>query len=140
MFIDTNVFVYARNRRANQHYVASSLLERAVRNAEPARISRQILREFLATVTRPQTWGAAMSTEDAARDVTRIARQFEVLEDGPQVTTNLLILCNEVIVGGNKIHDANIVATMLAYGERNLMTFNVADFRRYDHLIEIVSE
>ena len=140
MFIDTNVFVYARNRRADQHYAASSLLERAVRNAEPGRNSRQIIRECLATVTRSQTWGAAMPIEDAVRDATQIARQFEILEDGPQVMTNLLILCNQVIVGGSKIHDANIVATMLAHGENRLMTFNVADFRRFGNLIEIVSE
>ena len=33
-------------------------------------------------------------------------------------------------MGGRQIHDANIIATMLAYGELRLLTFNVADFRR----------
>ena len=35
-------------------------------------------------------------------------------------------------------HDANIVATMLAYGERRLLTFNPADFRRYGNRIELI--
>ena len=38
---------------------------------------------------------------------------------------------------GRQIHDANIVATKLAYGERRLLTVNVADFRRYADRIEI---
>ena len=39
-------------------------------------------------------------------------------------------------VGGRQIHDANIVATMLAHGERRLLSFNGADFRRYGDRIE----
>ena len=39
-----------------------------------------------------------------------------------------------------QIHDANIVATMLAYGEGRLLTFNTADFRRYGDRIELVRD
>ena len=38
--------------------------------------------------------------------------------------------------GGKQVHDANIVATMLAHGETRLLTFNQADFRRFAGLIE----
>ena len=44
-----------------------------------------------------------------------------------------------VQVGGRQIHDANIVATMLAHGERRLLTFNAADFRRYGDRIELAA-
>ena len=40
-------------------------------------------------------------------------------------------------MGGRQIHDANIVAAMLAHGERRLLTFNTADFRRYGDRIEL---
>ena len=33
------------------------------------------------------------------------------------------------------LNDANIVATMLAHGIRHLLTFNVADFRRFEPMI-----
>ena len=36
------------------------------------------------------------------------------------------------------IDDANVVATMLAYGERRLLTFNAGDFRRFAGLVEVV--
>ena len=57
---------------------------------------------------------------------------------GPAVTESLIALCREVSVGGRQIHDANIVVTMLAHGERRLLTFNTADFRRYGDRIELV--
>lgn len=42
-------------------------------------------------------------------------------------------------MGGKQVHDANIVATMLAHGERRLLTFNIRDFRRFSAHIELVN-
>jgi hypothetical protein len=41
-------------------------------------------------------------------------------------------------VGGKQVHNANIVATMLAHGIPRLFTHNVADFNRFSTLIEIL--
>ena len=98
----------------------------------------KVLREYLAVVTRPQTWPVAIARKDALDDVVRLAGTFEVLEDGPVVTDWLVSLCREVPVGGRQIHDANIVATMPAYGERRLLTFNAVDFRRHGNRIELL--
>ena len=75
---------------------------------------------------------------EALSDVTWINERFEILDDGPQVTAHLVVLCREVPVAGKQVHDANIVATMLAHGERRLATLNAKDFRRYGDRIEIV--
>ncbi len=138
MFIDTNVLVNSRVPGAPHHDDARASLERAFRDPEPMRISRQVIREYLAVVTRPQTWPVAITREEAMEDVSRLTGSFQVLEDGPAVTELLVALCREVPAGGRQIHDANIVATMLARGERRLLTFNVADFRRYGDRIELV--
>lgn len=138
MFIDTNVLVQSRVPGAPDHDAARAGLERAFQHTEPLRISRQIMREYLAVVTRPQTWPVAITFEEALDDVSRLIGSFEVLEDGPAVTELLLALCREVPAGGRQIHDANIVATMLARGERRLLTLNTADFRRYGDHIELV--
>ena len=138
MFIDTNVLVIARIPDAPDHRAARASLERAFRDPEPLRISRQVIREYLAVVTRPQTWPVGITRDEALDDVSRLTRSFEILEDGPLVTETLVGLCREVAVGGRQIHDANIVATMLARGEHRLLTFNVADFRRYGDRIELV--
>ncbi len=138
MFIDTNVFVNSRIPDAPDHEIARERLAHAIRSDEPLRISRQIVREYLSVVTRPQTWAIAITREDALDDANRLMSSFEMLEDGPAVTESLIALCREVPVGGKQIHDANIVATMLAHGERRLLTFNIADFRRYGDRIELV--
>ena len=140
MFIDTNILVKSRILEAPDHDIARARLERAFRNQEPMRISRQVLREYLSVVTRPQSWPIPITRGDALDDVKRLMDAFQMLEDGPVVTDLLIELCREVSVGGRQIHDANIVATMLAYGESKLMTFNTADFRRYGDRIELVRD
>ncbi len=140
MFIDTDVLVKSRILEAPDHNVARARLERAFRSQEPMRISRQVLREYLSVVTRPQFWPIPITREEALDDVTRLIGAFEVLEDGPVVTDTLIELCRQVEVGGRQIHDANIVATMLAYGETRLLTFNISDFRRYGDRIDLVSD
>ena len=138
MFVDTNVLVKARILEAPDHEVARASLQRAFDEPESLRISRQVLREYLAVVTRPQTWLVPIPREDALDYVERLVATYEILEDGPVVTDRLVSLCREVPVGGRQTHDANIVATMLAYGERKLLAFNLADFRRYGDRIELV--
>ena len=93
MFIDTNVLVNSRIPDAPDHRAVRASLERAFRDPEPLRISRQVIREYLSVVTRGQTWSVGISREDALDDVSRLIRSFEVLEDGPLVTEALVGLC-----------------------------------------------
>ena len=139
MFVDTNILVNARIREAPHHEIARAGLESALRGPEPLCISRQVMREYLAVVTRPQAWPVPITRGEALDDIGRLSRAFEVLEDGPRVTDTLVALCWEVDVGGRQVHDANIVATMLAHGERRLLTCNGADFRRYGGRLELVT-
>lgn len=139
MFIDTNVLIYSRIIEAPLHDVAGESLERVRLSNEPLRISRQIIREYISVVTRPQTWLNPLTSEEVLEEMHWLISQFEILEDGLAVTEWLITLLREVSVGGRQIHDANIVATMLAHGERRLLTFNTSDFRRYEDRIELVS-
>jgi predicted nucleic acid-binding protein len=54
------------------------------------------------------------------------------------VTANLLHLLTTVPVAGRQVHDANIVATMLAHGVPKLLTHNTADFARFAAVITVV--
>ena len=71
-------------------------------------------------------------------DAAAFVGRFSVFEDGPQVWDRFIELSRRYSFGGRQVHDANVVATMLAHGERRLLTFNEADFRRFTPLIEIV--
>ena len=132
------VEIKARILEAPDKDIARERLSRALQEREALRISRQVAREHLAVVTRPQSWPVTITREEAIEDARRLVGSFEVLEDGPIVTESLLSLCHEVSVGGRQIHDANIVATMLARGEHRLLTFSTSDFRRFEERIELM--
>jgi predicted nucleic acid-binding protein len=137
-FVDTNVLVYATATSAPFHDRARAALVRLAAD-EPLSISRQILREYVAVMTRPQTWGRALGLGEAMTDAAVFERRFTILEDGLPVWDQLMDLSRRYSFGGRQVHDANVVATMLAHGERRLLTFNEADFRRFAPLIEIVT-
>ena len=138
MFIDTNLFIAACNVLAPDNERARALLARAHADSSPCRISRQVMREYLSAATRPQTWSQPLTAAEALADLSWMEAAFEILEDGPRVMETLAALCREIPVGGKQVHDANIVATMLAHGERRLLTFNIRDFRRYAGHIELM--
>ena len=70
--------------------------------------------------------------------VASLEAHFEILEDAPGVAEILTRLCREVPVAGKQVHDAIIVATMLAHGERRLLTFNESDFLRAACLVMVL--
>jgi predicted nucleic acid-binding protein len=136
-FVDTNVLVYASVEGAPLQEKARSALVRVAREGA-TRISRQILREYLAVVTRSQTWGKPLALAAAVSDAETFANRFQVLEEGQETWAMLCHLSQHCDFAGRQVHDANIVATMLAHGERRLLTFNVGDFRRFEPLIELM--
>jgi predicted nucleic acid-binding protein len=138
VFIDTNVLIYATRPSSSFHEWAKSALAAAVASEPRIAISRQVLREYLAVVTRPGGRSEALSMADALADVARFSSSFDVLEDGPEVAARLVELCRTVRLAGRQVHDANIVATMLAHGEHRLLTMNQSDFRRFEPRIELV--
>ncbi len=137
-FVDTNVLVYATATSAPFRDRARAALVRLAAD-EQLSVSRQILREYVAVMTRPQAWGRALSLAEAMTDAAVFERRFTVLEDGQLVWDQLMDLSRLYSFGGRQVHDANVVATMLAHGERRLLTFNEADFRRFTPLIEVIT-
>jgi hypothetical protein len=76
--------------------------------------SRQTLRECLATMSRPSTLTAPVAMLTLISDMQIFQSQFVIAVDGVAVTTHLLSLLTSIACSGKQVHDANIVATMLA--------------------------
>lgn len=138
LFLDTNILVYANVVETPLHSLALRVIEAHHQAGDDLWVSRQILREFMATLTRPQNFAAPQPVSIIAARVQNFQQIFKVAEDGPDVTAHLLTLLQQIPMGGKQIHDANIVATMLAWGVTHLLTHNVADFTRFQPLITIV--
>lgn len=140
VFVDTNTLVYADQTASAFHARARTALARLEQEGAELWISRQVLREYLAAVTRPGATGAPpMTRPEAAGAVEGFLAAYGVAEDGPDATAQLLRLVRDVPMGGKQVHDANLVATMRAHGITRLLTFNDADFRRFGSLIELVA-
>jgi predicted nucleic acid-binding protein len=101
-------------------------------------VSRQILREYIAAMTRPGVAKPAPPRAAVLADAAGLVGRFQIAEDGPGVFTELLTLLAAVPCGGRQVYDTNIVATMLAHGVPNLLTHNTADFTRFGSYIAII--
>ncbi|NJL57192.1 PIN domain-containing protein [bacterium] len=137
IFLDTNILVYAHVASAPHHQIALSTLQTLQQSHCQLWLSRQVLREFIATLTRPQTFAIHASPAQIAAAVTFFSNHFQVADDNARVTAHLLQLLQQIPIGGRQIHDANIVATMLASGVTTLLTNNTSDFNRFAHLIAV---
>jgi len=137
-FLDTNVLVYAASLRAPHHQRAVEELRRRYESKQDLWISRQVLREYLATLSRAQTYSNPKPLRELVEDVRYFQNRFVVANEGPAVTEKLLELIEQTGTGGKQIHDANIVATMLVHGVSELLTNNPGDFARYSSVIRII--
>ena len=136
--VDTNVLVHSTAPTSPHHAQARAALARLTSQG-PVAVTRQVLREYLSATTRPQSWSRAYTLAEATADTDAFAARFAVLEDGPAVWAELMALTRRFDFGGKQVHDANLVATMLAHGITRLLTFNSSDLRRFSPLVEIVA-
>ncbi len=142
VFLDTNVLVYATIPQSPIYQIAQNAILGHKQAGDEIWISRQVIREYLATLTRPNTFtslGKPIPIETLLAEVRLFESQYRVAEDNHVVTRELLNLMAQVPIGGKQVHDANIVATMFAYGIMQLLTNNTADFNRFSHLITVLS-
>lgn len=107
--VDTNVLIHSTAVGSPDHSRARAALARLRADGPPA-VTRQVLREYLAATTRPQSWSRALTLEEATADTDAFIRRFAVLEDGPRVWDELTALTRSFAFGGKQVHDANIVS------------------------------
>ncbi len=139
LFVDTNILIYASIYESPFHQAAQRALKSAYQNKLTLWISRQVLREYLVVVTRPDNFKNPLSKDKIVNRIHFFQQKFKVADDLPEVTRHLMELIENYKVGGKQIHDANIVATMKAYNITNLLTYNVSDFKRFKDIIQIES-
>lgn len=138
VLVDTNVLIYHQIARSPFHAAARNQLRDLSAAGHTLWVSRQILREYLAAMSRPGTVTPPPSMTALIADVQTFQTRFFIAEDGPAATIHLLSLLTSIPCGGKRVHDANIVATMLAHGIPRLLTHNVADFSRFAGIITVV--
>ena len=138
--VDTSVLVRTIHPTSPLSPVALDALTALYGRGEVLCIIPQNVIEFWAVVTRPTTSnGLGLSTEGARREVSKIKAMFVLQPDAPAIFSFWERLVVNYQVSGKPTHDARLVAAMQAHGITHLLTFNVADFRRYADIITVVA-
>ncbi len=139
IFIDTNILIYANLSLSPFHELAQNRIKQFVTTGFNLFLSRQVLREYLSSMTRKNELTAEVSITQLKQDIQFFSEDYYILEDSSSITEKLTDLMEEFSVSGALVHDANIVATMLVNRIKHILTYNVSDFKKFEKYIEIVS-
>jgi predicted nucleic acid-binding protein len=133
LFVDTNVLVYASWAAAPLHTHARTVLATHRSAGAPLYISRQVIREWLATLNRPRT---GLALVDLIAEAQAFDAHFTILDETAVTTANLLALLPQA--SGMRVHDVIIVATMEAGSVQHPLTNNSSDFASFSHLTTVL--
>ena len=90
--------------------------------------------------TRPAAAnGLGMPPADAVANVRALRSRLRFLAETDKAVEQLLDLLDGVECTGKQVHDANLVAIMLAHGIDTIVTMNAEDFMRFSDRISVVS-
>lgn len=135
VFIDTNILLNAAFSQRDNHLVCQQELHTLASQEDTELwINGQVIREFLRVATNLESEGKKLELSEIRYHLNRYLVLCHVVDETMAVIANLLRLWHELSIRGKAIHDANIVATMLAADIPTLLSLD-DDFRRYtDHI------
>jgi predicted nucleic acid-binding protein len=137
VFIDTNILIYATDDESPFHAKSLGILKKLMTDGINFAIGPQIIREYLAVLTRGLS--PDHPTRSAAlHNVRKFIETFTLLNENSETVARLQTIMENVSIGGKQIHDANIVAVMQANGVKRLLTHNLDDFKKFDQAIDIL--
>jgi len=126
--VDTNVLVYSTVTDNPWHEQARQWLMSLHSQGTVLCVSPQILREYLVVLTRGQMFEAQFTVEQVVATLEAMLPWLRVLDETEATWVALRDVVRRYQVRGKRIHDANIVATMLSHGISRLATYNRQDF------------
>ena len=101
-------------------------------------LTPQNMVEFWSVATRPRKVnGLGMTPREADREVASMEALFPLLAETPEVYPQWRRLVAAAGVSGRQVHDARLAAVMAVHSITRLLTFNVADFKRYPRIVAI---
>lgn len=101
-------------------------------------ISPQILREYVSVASRSTGTEKPTPWDIILKNYEDFQTYFTLLDEGHNSVNQLSKLLSKIPAAGKQVHDANIVATMLAHNVSHLLTHNTVDFSCYSQLITFI--
>lgn len=132
VLIDTNILTRSVQPGHPMHQDTMDAVSRLRTRGEELCIISQVLIEFWVVATRPLADnGLDLSTTQAEGELVLIRSLFRFLGDTATIYEEWEKLVTQYAVFGKKAHDARIVAAMRTHGLKQLLTYDVRDFKRY---------
>jgi predicted nucleic acid-binding protein len=136
--LDTNVWLRAIQSESSHHRQAVDALASIVGQGDEIFVTAQNLIEFWSVASRiSEANGLGWTVEAVHVEISRVLAQFPLLDDTPAVFVHWLDLVTRHRVVGRRVHDARLVAVMLAHSISHLLTFNVDDFRQFSEVVVV---
>jgi predicted nucleic acid-binding protein len=135
---DTNILLRVLQRGDPNHEIIRAALRKLKLQGESIHYISQNLVEFWRVCTRPKSAnGLGMTIPESDHWAKVVERIFRLAPDRPEVHEEWRRMVVVHRVSGVQVHDARIVAAMRVNGITDLLTLNVADFRRYPGITAI---
>jgi predicted nucleic acid-binding protein len=134
---DTGVLLRLLERTDPQHADIRQAMRLIRQRGDRCVTSPQNIAEFWNVCTRPAAarGGLGLSATDTETRLRLLERLVPVLLDNPSAYAHWRRLIVAHAVMGVHVHDARLVASMMAHGLTHLLTLNAADFARYAGIV-----
>ena len=132
--LDTGILARLPHRADPLNGIVRDALRKLAADRHTFVTSTQNIAEFWNVCTRPQIarGGLGLGVVETARRLRLIERFVLVLKEPETAYSKLKAILVKHQVSGKQVHDARLVALMHAYRIKRVLTFNHADFLRYD--------
>jgi len=133
VLVDTNILLRSAQPNHPLCYQATHAVSKLLRQEDSVFFCPQNIAEFWKVATRPADRnGLGFSPEEVLREVTSIEESLTLLPDVPGIYAAWKRIVHDHQVQGIKVYDARLVAVMNVYTVESILSFNSADFKRYD--------
>ena len=135
VLVDTNVLLRRAQPSHPSHGSAVQSVAKLMARNTPVYFTPQIAIEFWSVATRPASQnGLGLSREIVLAELATIEELLTLLPDSPAIfhEWKRLVALHRVV--GARVHDARLAAVANVYGVKCILTFNAADFARFENL------
>jgi predicted nucleic acid-binding protein len=136
--LDTNILLRLTRRGDPSHAFIQRAVGGIIKEDAGLYFCPQNIVELWSVLTRPlDRNGFGLSPSETEEEIRLIERDFTLLPDSEKIHPIWRRLVNDHAVRGRQVHDARLVAAMLAYGVMHLLTLNRQDFVRYSEITPV---
>lgn len=135
LLIDTNILVYAHNQDSPFHKKCLALITAVLEGQLRGILAQQNLLEFFSIITDKKRITKPLTPLKAQELLEYYLRvPFRIITPNNMSIQIFSTLCRKNKIKNGQAFDAYLVATMLSYQIKNIVTINVKDFKLYNEI------